>query len=763
MRRGLLVIVLLIIFLSPVNLMCSHAAELPTGTSGDGGKIVSVPFIENSEAMKLPRNTSSYWFSLPRNAQLGDENSLNLDMTVSGTLLDQYSTVTLWINNTEAASAHIMECVKNGSGRWTVTVPGKYFKTDGTLNEITIITAQRSILGDCADIDDPANWVTLENTSVLNLDMLQMGDLDLSNSFSFFFDRADQYNKLSAQFIMPSDTDNSIIGGIMTIASAIGEQYPAKNSMNFTVSDQSSSDASKNRIWIGYGNKKTNSTYQSPSLKKGSGYLQVSKKDDYYDMVLDGADQEGLSKDISFFYHADYLNMLSGTSKMITTDLSGKKKDGFTLRKDGHYTLNDFGYDTVSLAGAFHQKTTFTLKQPDDLESGEDSYAEIHFRHSKALLADTSLLTVSVNNIPIGSIQLSDSNADNGKIRVKIPASALNSSTIEITVDSYNYLGKIDCSKDWSDVAWTVIDQDSIIYFQPGKNSIRPTLQNFPQFDNSSSSVHQNAVLLLPENASKELLEMAAGLSCREAQNAGTSRLWSASEGTVPEADLKNSDLLIIGDTENIKIPDEVKKNLLIVPNGKNTLTISDKIPVTSETLQNKILFQVIRSPWNFNCKIYVITYPPKMEQTFLSWISKKSNLADLDKNVSLVNEAGKAVNFSESTGKALDKIPLTPEILIDRIVQKTQISLIGLIIIFCCILLIFIFMIKNAVNHKKTYARARNKIEKENKSLQQSDYQNGKNGNQKKQEKYTEYVEMPSETGWQENKNYFKGDHFIF
>jgi len=71
--------------------------------------------------------------------------------------------------------------------------------------------------------------------------------------------------------------------------------------------------------------------------------------------------------------------------------------------------------------------------------------------------------------------------------------------------------------------------------------------------------------------------------------------------------------------------------------------------------------------------------------------------------------------------------------------------------------------MIKNAVNHKKTYARARNKIEKENKSLQQSDYQNGKNGNQKKQEKYTEYVEMPSETGWQENKNYFKGDHFIF
>ena len=125
-------------------------------------------------------------------------------------------------------------------------------------------------------------------------------------------------------------------------------------------------------------------------------------------------------------------------------------------REDGLYTLQDFGYEDINLEGAFHQKTYFSIRQPDGILGGPDSYFEVHFRHSDALVGDTSMLTVYFDGVPASSIQLSRGNVDDGKLRVKIPREVLDKGSFEITVDVYNYLGNIDCSKDWYDVAWYI-------------------------------------------------------------------------------------------------------------------------------------------------------------------------------------------------------------------------------------------------------------------------------------------------------------------
>ena len=52
---------------------------------------------------------------------------------------------------------------------------------------MSIITAQRSILGECADIDNPANWLVISEDSYLLLTILDEGHTHLDNLYSFLF------------------------------------------------------------------------------------------------------------------------------------------------------------------------------------------------------------------------------------------------------------------------------------------------------------------------------------------------------------------------------------------------------------------------------------------------------------------------------------------------------------------------------------------------------------------------------------------------
>ncbi|MDD4239150.1 MAG: cellulose biosynthesis cyclic di-GMP-binding regulatory protein BcsB [Desulfotomaculaceae bacterium] len=674
------------------------------------GENVEVPLFTEPQSLKLPHNTTFFWFMLPNGTKLGDKCSLSLRMSVTGTLINDYSSVTLLINNVQISSIHIMDIIHNNVGCWTVPIPAERLKTDGTLNELKVVTTQRSILGDCADIDNPSNWVTLEESSCLDLDVLRMSDPDLSTALPYFFNRVDQTNRTNAEFILPSGADYNTRAAMLTIASAIGAEYPAKDNVRFTVSQGSSASEEQNRIYIGLGSQQPKSTTTIPALAAGNGYLAVARNGSRNDFCISGADAAGLAKAAAFFTNAKYLAQLSGSSAVVSTDLRNKAEE-FTKKEDGYYSLSDFGYDTASLAGAFHQEVTYVLKQPEGIRSGSGSYVEIHFRHSTALVADTSLLTVYVNNVAINSIQMSDSNAAGDTIKAKIPASALEKSTINIKVECYNYLGKVDCSKDYYDTAWTVVDKDSVVYFEPGNSSLRPTVQQFPVFDTHTAKSAHSAILSLPQNASESLLEAAAELACRAGQNSGAACRWEYTNTLSASSNKASSDILIMGSNDSVAIPDEVAKLLDVVPHENNNFTIADTASVTAEALQNKIVVQAVRSPWNFSRKVYIVTCPSSMESQLKQFVTDRSSLNKLSGSMALIDEKGTVTTISGTSAEMTDKIPLTADRAISQIVRVTGIPRVGLLIILVCILIIILLLIKVLANRRR-FANAKKKME---------------------------------------------------
>ena len=169
---------ILLILAMTAGLFCATACA---ETEKAGAETYRILLFSEPQSIKLPKATTSYWFQVPEGSRV-EKAKLSLVLLTSDTLLEDYSTATVEINGVTIASVNLQEMKKTGKTvLWEVEIPASQLKTDGSLNQLSIITAQRSILGDCADIDNPANWLTLDNESAHYLTPLQTDSCRLSS------------------------------------------------------------------------------------------------------------------------------------------------------------------------------------------------------------------------------------------------------------------------------------------------------------------------------------------------------------------------------------------------------------------------------------------------------------------------------------------------------------------------------------------------------------------------------------------------------
>ena len=657
-----------------------------------------IQLFSEPQAIKLPKATTSYWFQVPEGAQV-EKASLSLVLLTSDTLLEDYSTATVEINGVAVASVNLQELKKTAGTVWEVEIPADRLKTDGSLNELSIVTAQRSILGDCADIDNPANWLVLDDESALLLTLRQTETCRLSDLYPNLFNRAELGNDLNASLILARSDRNAEAEAALTIASAIGANYPYKHIGSVSVG--SNTGITGDRFVI---------VAKDPAadIENGEGALSV-KQDGGLAVRVSGGGKEGLNKAVRVFTDAALLSQFTADSAVIRSD-AGERSSVLAANEDGLYTLADFGYGDMNLAGAFHQQTYFSVRQPDGIRGGAGSYFEVHFCHSDALISDTSLLTVAFDNVPAASIQLSRSNVDGGKLRVAIPREVLEKGSFEISVDVYNYLGKIDCSKDWYDVAWTTIRKDSVVYLEPGDNTVTPSLARFPSLWGNETTV------CLPVNASDTVLQAMASLAAINGQN--TQNVTDYRIDCIIDAkDVQNVNIIIAGARNEIELPEEIASELRVLPewDGYQVKEGTGTIP---EALEDKIILQAVRSPYNYRKTVYVIMWADAAQEKALAELAAdKEKLGSLSGELALLG-SGAAVCLNAAKAQEAS-IPLSAETLMARAVRATGISRIGLILIAVLVLLILILIIRQ-IRMRSRFAKAKDAVEKQNRQMKE-------------------------------------------
>ena len=670
-----------------------YAAETEEEKQSDPNiKTYTIQLFAEPQFIKLPKANTSYWFQVPANTDI-QKASLSLILQTSDTLLEDYSTATVEVNGVAIASINLQELKDTVGEKWDVEIPVDRLKTDGSLNQLSIITAQRSILGDCADIDNPSNWLIIGEDSAMYLTLRHSDSYSLNELYPFLLNKAELGNTLNAELVLARKDVDAEAGAALTIASAMGANYPNKTIERLDFASQRSGEA-ENSFLIN----------ADAGINDGEGYLEIGN-DNGATIQVSGGKKEGLDKAVRVLSDSQLLSQFS-TDKSTIKSTYDPIGGALASREDGHYTLEDFGYDDMNLEGAFHQKTYFSIRQPDGVLGGPDSYFEVHFRHSDALVSDTSMLTVYFDGVPASSIQLSRTNVEDGKLKVTIPREVLDKGSFEITVDVYNYLGKIDCSKDWYDVAWTVIGKDSVVYLEPTDNTLYPSLEHFPALWGN------DIMVCLPENASDKVWQSMAAFSARNGQNTQLISSYKVVHAINAE-EAAGSHIIIAGARNEINLPAEIVDELYIRPEA-NSYSVKEGVATIPEALEDKIIIQAVRSPFDYKKIVYVIMWADaSQEDNLVELALNKEDLNSMGGEISLI-KGNNIVSLDPETEKA-DAIPLSPEVLMERIIRVTGIPRAGLFVIAALIVVIIVLIIRS-IMEKNRFAKAKQKMEIQNK-----------------------------------------------
>ena len=121
---------------------------------------------DKNQNFTMPKNSSSFFFKIPKYAVLNDDCYVIIHYAISNTLINELSNMSLSVNDIPITTELINNIQKTYYGFWKINIPLNTLKL-GELNTIKIESNHRSIIGDCADIDNLGNWVTLYNDSKL--------------------------------------------------------------------------------------------------------------------------------------------------------------------------------------------------------------------------------------------------------------------------------------------------------------------------------------------------------------------------------------------------------------------------------------------------------------------------------------------------------------------------------------------------------------------------------------------------------------------
>ncbi len=628
------------------------------------GASYDIQIFKEDQKLSLPKNVGSYWFTIPKGFDIGDDCYVQLHFTFSSTLISSRSNIGILINDYPVETQWTYDIQKATSGWWNVKIPTSKLKID-SINQIKFQSNQRSIEGDCADIDNSSNWVVFHKDSKLHVTVNKYPDAILSNFHLIYYDNFLKNNVLSTDFIVPKTIDNNSIAALLKVCSSIGKMSRDKDNIDYDVLKEGDKETEKNKVFVGLYSAFTNInnllTLKNDKLSKDEGYLSVSQKNgNIYNTLLTGESKAGLNKAVDFMSDDNLLKQAASDS----IEINSNSKNNTSVKQintNGVYKFSDFGYSDVNLQGAFHQKLDMSFIQPKGIQSQKGSYIELKFKHSKVLDSDRSIITVYIDGMAVNSSKLTVANAEDGTLKITIPENALNLPEIKVSIECYNYLGKIDCSKDYYDSAWTVINSDSKLCLLSKETSIQPNLQKFPFFYTNYSNNDNQVVIGMWNTSNLFNLKIASILSTRIGQNTGEVFNWDVLEKNGELTDKqKTMNMLFLGTYDDAKIPENIKKQLAIVPLNNGSLDIKKGIDLIPEVLKNKVLFQVIRSPWDTSKRVYVILCDNNIIslQLLESALNDRNILSKLDGQVTIMdtNKKIQTINVKETESVKITK-----------------------------------------------------------------------------------------------------------
>ncbi len=361
--------------------------------------------VEKDMKMEGVFGNNVFFFNIDENWTI-DNAYLNLIFTESDLLDKTQSTLTAYINDFPVYSIKVGD-KKKYKESIKINIPKD--KLISGYNEVKIKVYSRISEKTCIDDVNSGNWFIIHKGSYVHVDFKDREDTKTLKEFPFPYLKGSDENPANSMIMLPDNFPQGEITSAMMLCSNFGSK---RKFDNVDVKVYKASEANlKNKLDIIFIGSKNNTPQNLLTLLSKEEINRLDKDAIVKEVIspynpskklllLISNNEKNMIKASKLLCSKDYMKQIDKDTIIVN---DGMDVEDIKEEKANKVSLSDLGYSNVSLKGPFKQEATFNLNIPKDRFIKEGSKVVINNRYSKNIDFDRSLITVYINDTPIGS------------------------------------------------------------------------------------------------------------------------------------------------------------------------------------------------------------------------------------------------------------------------------------------------------------------------------------------------------------------------
>lgn len=532
--------------------------------------------------------------------------NIRLHFQVSQINADQQSSVTLSLNGIPFYSFR-PSTENNGEQSLSVPAP-KGFLKEGS-NTLSIQGNLKTDTGDyqlCSIDNTQDNWLHLFNTSNISVKYVPKAITGGIADFSARFSGMDTVKRGQSLLAVPENATGSELESATYALTgfAKGNTLNDKTIPLLPYREEALKDKRAVVLVAMYDHlpgplKKLVSTTADLSTHA---VIQLVNKDSSPVLVVTSRDESLLIKAGRFMASGELLSQSSEDLKLVddataVADPAPPISSNVTFTETGD-----------KLTGPNHQEQTYFVSLPSNRSIADDGKISLDFRYAGNLDFERSLVTVSINNTPVGSKKLTKELADGDVLTLDVPQSLNISGNFSVTVAFDLEMANAICTPNTEQMPWAYISKESMMRLNT-KDRTELLLSNYP-YPFLRDGIFNRVAVVLPQEmddyAYKSLGNIFNMLGQYAGGNTGDVHYYS---DDVAADNLKDNNIIAIGTYKNNKVIRDNNDKLFFKYNKDgSTLLSNEKIAIEEEYGAGIGTLQLLDSPYESGRGLLAVT-----------------------------------------------------------------------------------------------------------------------------------------------------------
>jgi len=571
---------------------------------------------------------------------------------------NQKTYIKLSVNGTPFYSQRIFYKDDSEEQQIKVPIPDDLLKNSS--NELKIETYLRPSELPCADDVNLANWFVIKkSTNIKATFNNSISDNKISNfPYPFLKNQDNDGNLDNLSIVIPDDYSDSELSAAFILNSyleKLNDTY--KNKITIVKDSDFTKKENTNSIFIG-GYKSFPNEFNMESSKNIDCLIKVlnslhSSNENNKNMVILCDDNDNLIKGVKTLQNKDLVFQLERDTFNVTSDL--KEETVPADNTSGKITFKDMGINEIQLKGSFRRESTISYSIPKNRIFSQSDKIKLFMRYSENLDFDKSLVTIYMNNTPIGSKKLEEEKCSNDQVELNLPNDVSNTNYLDIKIAFDLELKNSYCEKRQEEMPWALVTGDSYLYI--GNNNI-----DGYYFSNYSApfvkdEMFNDTAMIVPDQLSSDeinsLGQVIGYLGKDVAYNNGDFKVVRNSN--VTDSD-KKKNIIIYGTPKTNNLISTINDELWFKYNENYSKFLSNEKLELTDPFSSKIAnFQLDISKFNNQKAMIVLTSPDsEILKDSLIYLSSSNMFSKLNGDCAIIDEHGdiKTYKMKKETSK---------------------------------------------------------------------------------------------------------------